>query len=227
MSRHRAAKSALRGRQVLAALAAARPDLDAGPQQRAAWPTADNLIEAAGRPSAAGPPDPIPAGPVRSPRPTWAGWLAASGRRKLIGALASAVLTAAVIVGAVAVGTSVTGGPGHARPSRPPITQNSFRPLQLLGPWRGRIGYEVRRGVVYLEGSASASGHGDPGPLAVLPRGVRPATAVTAPVVIGSAGAGAGAGAVQVSPDGQIRVVSVYNGAKPVSVDGVIFFIGP
>jgi hypothetical protein len=213
-----------RRHQTLADLGAARPaSLDVSPSERAAWPTAEDLIAASGQ---AQPDDEPRRAARRWPRRSrLAGLLrlarqpAGQDRRKLIGAISSAVLMAAVIVVAVLVSMSIAGPPRH---HGQPSTAHSLHSLPLLGSWHGSISYAVRHGVVYLVGSAAAEASGNPGPIAVLPVGARPATPVIAVVVVGSAGDGA----VRVSRNGQISTFSAYRGGTSVSVSGVSFLYG-
>jgi hypothetical protein len=145
-------------------------------------------------------------------------------RHKLAGAIASAALTAVVIVTAVALGAGPSGSPGPGKsPGVSPAASPraiAFQLLPLHDRWRGRVAYAVSDGIVFLTGSATASGTG--GPIATLPPGARPAGQIEIAVSLGLADDGS----IHVMPNGQIEAFSPHNQVRTVSLAGVSFPIG-
>ncbi len=210
-----------RRRDALALLASARPAaLDADPATRSHWPGADQLISAAGQAGrgayrSAGSRD--DAGSDGA-----SGWrLAASGRRKVIGALSSGAVTAAVVGIAALVGTTVLASWHPRSPGAPPPAVGAFRALPLRGDWHGRLAVAVDDGVVYLAGQAGSTGDHS-SVLATLPPGLRPAAEIDLVVSLGKAGDGS----VRILPDGSIVPVSPHANFSLVSLSGLSFPLG-
>ena len=222
-------RSAYKG-QVMARLARARPDrLDADASARSRWRDASEIIEASG-PAEFGRASFVSR--IRPKLPNVASHLLAHpGRSKLIGAVLSAVVMGVAIVIAVATYSVVLGSgspsgpvrPGHsatASPSSGPVGPIRFRPLTLSPGWHGQVAYAVRDGIVYLTGTARASGTSLI--IAQLPPALRPASELDIVVGLGSEGDGA----IRVPANGQLRAYGRTNRIAFVSFDGVSFAVG-
>ncbi len=208
---------------VMESLARARPArLNADVVVRGDWPPARDIIEAAGTAN-----DGTACYPSKTGHRE-RGWAAKRlthpYRYKLAGAITSAALTAIVIVIAVALSTGLLGSPfpGHSPPVSAVVSPSaiSFQLLPLHDRWRGWIAYAVSDGIVFVAGSARASGTA--GAIATLPPGARPADQIDIVVTLGLGEDGS----IQVMPDGRIQAFSPRNQVKTVSLGGVSFPIG-
>jgi hypothetical protein len=214
-------RSAYRG-DVMAVLASARPaSLTADATQRDAWSSATQITDA-GPTSDAGPA--ADDNPIHGQLGCLQRWRWPAAPTKLLAAMSSAVVTAVVIVIAVVVGTVVLRAPHR----QPPVVSSTTRPLVFyrlpLSPrWNGAVEYAVSNGVVYLEGIATPDSPGrQPGPVAKLPPGVRPAAQLDLAAVVS-----AGAGTIEIGADGRIAVVAARGGkVTSVSLAGVAFPVG-
>lgn len=213
---------------VLTMLAQARPEsLNANATDRAAWPDAARLIEAADRTQPDSTCYQIHGAPDRRRRGSlhWL-WHSPQLPPKLLGALASAAVTVVVIILAVVLGTVVF--PSSHRPGPGPTPASSpgapvFHQLALSPQWKGRLSYAVVNGVVRLDGSARfVNGKGTSDGIVTLPPGARPAgELILAAIVSGRAGE------IEIGADGRLLVVDPGGGqVRSLSVDGVAFAIG-
>ncbi|HXS63669.1 MAG TPA: hypothetical protein VN767_12535 [Streptosporangiaceae bacterium] len=209
---------------VLAVLGRARPArLDADTAVRTNWPTAAKLMETAELA------DDDPVAETDHAR------LPTSVRRrplvpvKLVGALASAAVTAVVIVVAVFAGAVVLRAPHHqptavrSSPGQRSAGRLVFRALPLGPHWHGHLAYAVNYGVVYLAGKATQDRHvgQSVGPMATLPPSARPAGQLNVVAIVS-----AGAGSIKIGADGQIEVTGQHAAVTSVSLDGVSFPVG-
>jgi hypothetical protein len=204
----------------MALLAQARPPrLDPHALARN-WPTAGQIIEAAEQ----GDSDPAYDGSTIG-----CAHLLGAHRHKLVGAIASAVVTAIVIVVVLAAVGSIAHGPhGKIRsaPPRPVGAGNQpmvFHSLRLDASWHGRLAYAVRDGVVYLTGSARSSAGADSA-ITALPPGPRPRGRIDLVVSFGRDGDGF----IEVTPNGLIRAFRPRRIAliNSISLAGVSFPVG-
>jgi hypothetical protein len=158
--------------------------------------------------------------PPPSPRPT-----RPSGpgtlRRKLLSAVSSALAISAVLTFAVTIGgeqghkagRSATSGHNQRGGTPSGNAPISFQRLPLIRPWRGRIEFGIRDGVVYLTGFAAIHASSSTA-ITILPSSIRPRTQLDLPV----AAAPIAALTIQITPTGIVRALL---GSQVVHVDRI------